>query len=47
MGRKLPAGGAVTLDGARHDILNECDDVREQFWAAFDAFIPGSGNSRA
>ncbi len=47
MGRKLPAGGAVTLDGARHDILNECDDVREQFWAAFDAFVPGSGNSRS
>ena len=47
MGRRLPAGGSVTLDGARHDILNECDDVREQFWAAFDAFIPGSGHGGA
>ncbi len=32
----------VTIDGARHEILQEADYYREQFWAAFDAFIPGS-----
>ncbi len=34
--------GLVTIDGARHEILQEADYYREQFWAAFDAFIPGS-----
>ena len=32
----------VTIDGARHEILQEADIYREQFWAAFDAFVPGS-----
>ena len=32
---------AVPLAGARHEILQERDDIRQQFWAAFDAFIPG------
>lgn len=35
-------GALVTIDGARHEILQEADFYREQFWAAFDAFIPGS-----
>lgn len=39
----LPAGALVTIDGARHEILMEQDIFREQFWAAFDAFVPGSG----
>jgi lysophospholipase len=30
------------LRGARHEILMESDPIREQFWAAFDAFIPGT-----
>lgn len=34
----------VTIDGARHEILQEADVYREQFWAAFDAFVPGSGD---
>jgi lysophospholipase len=34
--------GLVTIDGAHHEILQESDFYREQFWAAFDAFIPGS-----
>lgn len=38
----LPAGAMVTIQGARHEILMEQDIYREQFWAAFDAFIPGS-----
>lgn len=39
----LRAGGQVIIPGGRHEILMERDAVREQFWAAFDAFIPGSG----
>ncbi len=39
---RLKAGRLVTLSPARHEILMERDAVREQFWAAFDAFIPGT-----
>lgn len=39
--RRLRSGRLVTIDGARHEILQEADAYREQFLAAFDAFIPG------
>lgn len=39
---RLIAGDHVTLPGARHEILMEADAIRAQFWAAFDAFIPGT-----
>jgi lysophospholipase len=39
---RLKAGHAIVIPGARHEILMERDVIREQFWAAFDAFIPGS-----
>jgi lysophospholipase len=39
---RLKAGRCVMLGRSRHEILIEQDDIREQFWAAFDAFIPGS-----
>ena len=32
----------IVIPGARHEILMERDVIREQFWAAFDAFIPGT-----
>ncbi len=32
----------LSVPGARHEILMERDALRAQFWAAFDAFIPGS-----
>ena len=32
----------LTIPGARHEILQERDGYRDQFWAAFDAFIPGT-----
>jgi lysophospholipase len=32
----------IVIAGAKHEILQERDQFREQFWAAFDAFIPGS-----
>ncbi|KAA2236559.1 alpha/beta fold hydrolase [Salinarimonas soli] len=39
---RLKAGHALVLRGARHEILMESDPIRRQFWAAFDAFIPGT-----
>lgn len=38
---RLKTGHCITLAGARHEILKERDPIRAQFWAAFDAFIPG------
>ena len=37
----------VDLRGSRHEILQERDSIREQFWAAFDAFVPGVAMSKA
>jgi lysophospholipase len=34
----------LTIDGAKHEVLQEKDFYREQFFAAFDAFIPGTGD---
>lgn len=39
--RHLRSGSVLTIDGARHEILQEADIYREQFFAAFDAFVPG------
>ncbi|MEM1372305.1 MAG: alpha/beta hydrolase [Pseudomonadota bacterium] len=45
-GTRLKLGRAVLLPGARHEILQERDEVRDGFWAAFDAYLgvrqPGS-----
>jgi len=38
---RLPAGSHCVIEGARHEILQETDGYRAQFWAAFDAFVPG------
>ena len=38
----LRAGSHLVIAGARHEILQEQDRFRDQFWAAFDAFIPGT-----
>ena len=40
---RLKAAKCLTLAYARHEILMERDPLRELFWAAFDAFIPGEG----
>ena len=40
---RLPAGSHRVIEGARHEILQEQDCYRAQFWAAFDAFVPGEG----
>lgn len=39
---RLKAGHAIVLPGARHEILMEHDQIRDLFWAAFDAFVPGT-----
>jgi lysophospholipase len=39
---RLKAGHAIVLPGARHEILMERDEIRDLFWAAFDAFVPGT-----
>jgi len=44
---RLRAGSQIVLRGARHEILQERDAIREQFWAAFDAFVPGVAMSKA
>jgi lysophospholipase len=38
---RLKTGAHVRIPGAKHEILMEQDKFRDQFWAAFDAFIPG------
>lgn len=39
---QMRTADVVTLPTARHEILMERDSIRDAFWAAFDAFIPGS-----
>lgn len=44
-GRKLRSGKSLTIAGAKHEILQEQDIYREQFLAAFYAFVPGGDKS--
>src|SRR5262249_39357026 len=39
---RLRAGSHVVIAGAEHEIMMEQDAYRQQFWAAFDAFVPGT-----
>ncbi|HXX03469.1 MAG TPA: alpha/beta hydrolase, partial [Xanthobacteraceae bacterium] len=39
---QLRAGSHLVVVGAQHEILMERDQLRSQFWAAFDAFVPGT-----
>ena len=41
-GMNLLAGRHLILAGSKHEILQEQDHYRNQFWAAFDAFVPGT-----
>ena len=38
----LRAGSHLVIAGSKHEILQEQDRYRSQFWAAFDAFVPGT-----
>ena len=39
---RLRAGSHLIVAGARHELMQEQDRYRAQFWAAFDAFVPGT-----
>ena len=39
---RLRAGSHLIIAGARHELMMEQDRFRGQFWAAFDAFVPGT-----
>ena len=39
---RLKAGRLIVVPHAEHEILMEQNRYREQFWAAFDAFVPGT-----
>jgi lysophospholipase len=39
---QLRVGSQVIISGGRHELMMERDSLREQFFAAFDAFIPGA-----
>lgn len=39
---RLRTGSHLIVAGSRHELLMEQDRYRAQFWAAFDAFVPGS-----
>jgi len=39
---QLPAGAHRLVEGSRHELLQEQDGYRAQFWAAFDGFVPGA-----
>jgi lysophospholipase len=41
-GVQLRAGSHLIIAGAKHELIMEQDRYREQFWAAFDAFVPGT-----
>lgn len=41
-GQRMRSGAFLTITGAKHELLHERDFYREQFLAAFDAFVPGS-----
>ena len=36
---RLRMGAHVTIAPSRHEILQERDDIRARFWAAFDAYL--------
>jgi lysophospholipase len=40
-GTRLKVGRLIVIPDSRHEIMMERDHIRTQFWAAFDAFIPG------
>lgn len=41
-GSRLPAGSYLIVPGSKHEVMMELNQYRSQFWAAFDAFIPGT-----
>ncbi len=40
---RAPMGRSQVIAGARHELLQETDDLRASFWAAFDGFLAERG----
>ena len=38
---RLKAGFCLVVPGARHQLIMENEAALAEFWAAFDAFVPG------
>lgn len=43
LSRRVKTTAHLRIPGARHEILMERNEFRDQFWVAFDAFIQGRG----
>lgn len=43
---ELKVGSNLLIPNSRHEILQECESVRQRFWAAFDAYL-GIGEAAA
>ena len=41
LSRRLKTAAHLRVPKSRHEILMERDEIRDQFWIAFDAFIEG------
>lgn len=39
LARRLKIGARVAIAGSQHEILQERDEIRQRFWAAFDAYL--------
>ena len=37
--KRLKIGARVVIAGSQHEILQERDEIRQRFWAAFDAYL--------
>jgi len=45
--QQLDLASLIVVPGARHEIMMERDELRDQFWTAFDAFVPGTAHRDA
>lgn len=43
---RMPRAEVVEFPAAKHEILKETDEVRRDFWAAFDRFVAGASEPR-
>ena len=39
LAHRLKVGARVVIAGSQHEILQERDEIRLRFWAAFDAYL--------
>ena len=40
--KRMKLSSHLIIAGARHELMMEQNRYRAQFWAAFDAFVPGT-----